>query len=161
MTTTPTPPVATLSETVLKNARPEIAAWLAAFVERHGGFVGSVHLSEPAEDGEIVLVAAHNLPPAVVNGAAVVGIGKGMAGATAERKAPVGITDLQTDTSGVARRPACASQAKGSATLPVFAPDDPTRLLAVVGLGFAEPREFTDEEIAEYGADAATVLEAA
>ncbi|MDT0572919.1 hypothetical protein RM704_36595 [Streptomyces sp. DSM 3412] len=41
--------------------------------------------------------------------------------------------------------------------MPVFAPDDPTRLVAVVGLGFAEPREFTDEELAKYGEDARTV----
>ncbi|MFE7836554.1 hypothetical protein ACFU53_10995 [Streptomyces sp. NPDC057474] len=147
-----------LNETVLQNARPEAEAWLAEFVVRHGGFVGSVHLSEPAEEGEIVLVAAHNLPPAVVNGAAVVVIGKGMAGVTAERRAPIGITDLQTDTSGVARLPARASQAKGSVTLPVFAPDDPARLLAVIGLGFAERREFTAEETAKYTEDATTVL---
>jgi GAF domain-containing protein len=156
MTTAPTAP--TLNETVLTNARPDIAAWLAVFVEGHDGFVGSVHLSGLAGEGEIALVAAHNLPPAVVNGAAVVPMGKGMAGAAAERKAPVGITDLQTDTSGVAREEACESRAMGSLTLPVFAPDDPTRLLAVVGLGFAEPRVFTEEEIAAYGVDAATVL---
>lgn len=150
----------TFNETVLKNIIPEVGSWLSAFVERHAGFVGSVHLSEPAEDGEIVLVATHNLPPAVANGAAVVVIGKGMAGVTAERKAAVNIPDLQTDTSGVARLPARASQAKGSLTLPVFAPDDPTRLLAVVGIGFKEPREFTEEEMASYAAEASTVLTA-
>ncbi|QYX80188.1 GAF domain-containing protein [Streptomyces akebiae] len=146
-----------LNETVLKNARPEVETWLAEFVERHGGLVGSVHLFEPAQEGEIVLVAAHNLPAAVVNGAAVVVVGKGMAGVTAERREPIGISDLQTDTSGVARPPARASHAKGSLTLPVFAPDDPTRLVAVVGLGFAEPREFTDEEMTKYGEDAKSV----
>ncbi|MEW2400480.1 GAF domain-containing protein [Streptomyces sp. NPDC046862] len=150
-----------LNETVLKNTRPEVEQWLSEFVERHSGFVGSVHLAEPAEEGEIVLVAAHNLPPSVVNGAAVVVIGKGMAGVTAERKAPIGITDLQTDNSGVARPPARVSGSKGSVTLPVFAPDDPTRIVAVVGLGFPEPREFTEEEIARYKEDAATVLTAA
>ncbi|MDX3645289.1 hypothetical protein, partial [Streptomyces sp. MB09-02B] len=139
-----------LNETVLKHSRPEVEAWLAEFVERHGGLVGSVHLCGPAAEGEIVLVAAHNLPPSVVNGAAVVVVGKGMAGVTAERRAPIGISDLQTDTSGVARPPARASQAKGSVTLPVHAPDDPTKLVAVVGLGFAETKEFTDEEIAKY-----------
>ncbi|UUU21966.1 GAF domain-containing protein [Streptomyces sp. DSM 40750] len=147
-----------LSETVLENARPEVAEWLAEYVVRHGGLVGSVHLSEPAEEGEIVLVAAYNLPPVVVNGAAVVVVGKGMAGVTAERRAPIGISDLQTDTSGVARPPARASQARGSVTLPVFAPDAPEKLVAVVGLGFAEHREFTDAEIAKLGADATTVL---
>lgn len=147
-----------LNDTVLKNARPEVNKWLAEFVARHDGFVGSVHLSQPAEEGEIVLVAALNLPPAVVNGVAVVVIGKGMAGVTAGRREPIGISDLQTDNSGVARPPARASQAKGSVTLPVFAPDDPTNLVAVVGLGFAEQREFSEEEIAMDGEDAKTVL---
>lgn len=39
------------------------------------------------------------------------------------------------------------------------APDDDTRLLAVVGLGFEDVRQFTDEEIEVYRKDAATVLE--
>ncbi|KPI30781.1 hypothetical protein OK074_6642 [Actinobacteria bacterium OK074] len=151
----------TLSETVRKNARPEIADWLSAFVERHGAFVGSVHLAGLAGEDEIVLVAAHNLPAAVANGAAVVPLGKGLAGATAERQAAIGLTDLQTDTSGVARPAACVSDAKGSLTLPVFAPEDPARLLAVVGLGFEVPRQFTEEGMAAYGADATTVLDVA
>ncbi|MET8976004.1 GAF domain-containing protein [Streptomyces sp. NPDC004539] len=150
-----------LNETVRKNSSPSVNAWLSAFVERHGGFVGSVHLAEPAEEGEIVLVAAHNLPPGVVNGAAVVVIGKGMAGVTAERKEPIGLTDLQTDTSGVARPPARLSGSKGSVTLPVFDPATPGRLVAVVGLGFPQAREFTDEEIERYGKDAESVLAAA
>ncbi|WP_416971765.1 hypothetical protein [Streptomyces sp. 4F14] len=149
-----------LNETVRRNSRPTVNAWLSSFVERHGGFVGSVHLAEPAEEGEIVLVAAHNLPPGVVNGAAVVVIGKGMAGVTAERKEAIGLADLQTDTSGVARPPARLSGSKGSVTLPVFDPGTPGRLLAVVGLGFSEIREFTADEIERYGKDAATVLDA-
>ncbi|GAB2979158.1 hypothetical protein GCM10023080_050770 [Streptomyces pseudoechinosporeus] len=152
-------PSTPLNETVLRNARPEIAAWLTAFVERHGGFVGSVHLAEPAEEGEIVLVAAHNLPPAVQNGTSVIPIGKGMAGTAAQRRAPVAISDFPNDTSGVAVRQGRAAGSKGSLTLPVFAPDDDTRLLAVVGLGFKDVREFADEEIEMYKKSAATVLD--
>ncbi|MPY60689.1 GAF domain-containing protein [Streptomyces spongiae] len=156
MSTTPTTP---LNETVLRNARPEIAVWLTAFVERHGGFVGSVHLAGLAEEGEIVLVAAHNLPPAVQNGTSVIPVGKGMAGVAAQRRAPVAITDFRNDTSGVAVPQGRAAGAKGSLTLPVSAPDDDTRPLAVVGLGFEDVREFTGEEIETYRKDAATVLE--
>ncbi|WP_406492770.1 GAF domain-containing protein [Streptomyces sp. NBC_01604] len=160
-TPTPTPTPTTLNETVLKNAHPEVRAWLAAFVERNGGFVGSVHLSGPAAtEGEIVLVAAHNLPPSVQNGTAVIPVGKGMAGTAAERRAPVAVSDFQTDTTGVAVPGGRAARAKGSLTLPVFDPADDTRLLAVVGLGFTETRDFTEAEIAAYGADAATVLKA-
>lgn len=149
-----------LSETVLKNARPEVEAWLAEFVERNGGFVGSVHLSEPAEEGEIVLVASHNLPVPVRNGTAVIPIGKGMAGTAAQRRAPVAISDFQTDTTGVAVRAGRAAGSQGSLTLPVFDPADDTRLVAVVGLGFTEQRDFTAEEIAKYAEDATTVLTA-
>ncbi|WP_217240437.1 GAF domain-containing protein [Streptomyces sp. AC555_RSS877] len=108
-----------------------------------------------------MLVAAHNLPPSVRNGPAVILFGKGMAGTAAERRAPVAVSDFRTDTTGDAVRGGRAAQAKGSLTLPVFDPEDDTRLVAVVGLGFTKTREFTDEEIAEYGADAATVLTAA
>lgn len=149
-----------LNETVLKNARPEVDDWLAGFVVRNGGFVGSVHLSESAEEGEIVLVASYNLPPSVRNGTAVISIGKGMAGTAAQRRAPVAISDFQTDTTGVAVRAGRAAGAMGSLTLPVFHPSDDTRLLAVVGLGFTEQRDFTDEEIEKYTEDATTVLTA-
>jgi hypothetical protein len=145
-----------LNETVRQNSRPEVVAWLTDFVTRHGGFVGSVHL--PAGDGRLALVAAHNLPPAVQNGAALVVVGKGMAGVTADRKAPIALTDLQTDTSGVARPPALASQSKGSVTLPVLTEDGQT-VLAIIGMGFADEREFSDEEIALYAAEVKTVLD--
>ncbi|WP_307674656.1 GAF domain-containing protein [Streptomyces sp. V4I2] len=96
------------------------------------------------------------------NGTAVIPVGKGMAGTAAERRAPVAVavSDFQTDTTGVAVPGGRAARAKGSLTLPVFDPADDTRLLAVVGLGFTETREFTEAEIAAYGADAATVLKA-
>ncbi|WP_200302414.1 GAF domain-containing protein [Streptomyces adelaidensis] len=147
-----------LNETVLKNSRREVDEWLAAFVARNGGFVGSVHLSEPAEEGEIVLVGSHNLPPSVRNGTAVIPIGKGMAGTAAQRRAPVVISDFQSDTTGVAVPGGRAVGSVGSLTLPVFDPADDTRLLAVVGLGFPERRDFTDEDLTKYGEDAMTVL---
>ncbi|UJV43634.1 GAF domain-containing protein [Streptomyces sp. AMCC400023] len=151
-----------LNETVLKNARPEVDAWLAEFVARNAGFAGSVHLAEPAEpaepagEGEIVLVASYNLPVSVRNGTAVIPIGKGMAGTAAQRREPVAVSDFQTDTTGVAVRAGRAAGAMGSLTLPVFDPADDT-LVAVVGIGFTERRDFTPEETAKYSEDAATV----
>ncbi|EKX69416.1 GAF domain-containing protein [Streptomyces ipomoeae] len=147
-----------LNETVLKNARPEVDEWLAEFVERNGGFVGSVHLSEPAEEGEIVLVASYNLPVSVRNGTAIIPIGKGIAGTAARRREAVAISDFQSDTTGVAVPGGRAAGSKGSLTLPVFAPDDDTKLIAVVGLGFPEHRDFTPEEITKYSTDATTLL---
>ena len=145
------------SETVQRNSRPEVVTWLTEFVTRHGGFLGSVHLA--AGGDQLKLVAAYNLPPGVANGAAMVTIGKGMAGVTAERKAAVALTDLQTDTSGVARRPALASHSRGSVTVPVLTEDGQT-VLAIIGMGFPEEKEFTDEEIVRYEDEARSVLEA-
>ncbi|QFQ97039.1 GAF domain-containing protein [Streptomyces phaeolivaceus] len=149
--------VVALNETVLKNARPEVDLWLAEFVERNGGLVGSVHLSEPAEEGEIVLVASYNLPVSVRNGTAVIPIGKGMAGTAARRREAVAIRDFQADTTGVAVRAGRAAGAKGSLTVPVFAATDDTHLVAVIGLGFPEVHDFTPEDIARYTEDATTV----
>ena len=148
-----------LNETVLRNARPDIAAWLSTFVKRQGGSVGSVHLAGLAGEGDIALVAAHNLPPAVQNGTSVIPLGKGMAGTAAQRQEAVAILDFQSDTTGVAVKAGRAAGSRGSLTLPVFAPDDATRVVAVVGLGFAVVREFTDEEIETFNQDAATLLD--
>lgn len=140
-----------------KNARRDIATWLATFVERHGGFVGSVHLVDSAAAGQIFLVAAYNLHARIQNAAAVVPIGKGVAGVAAERREPVVMVDLQTDTSGIARPLARASESKSSVTLSVSSPTDPETLLAVVGLGFEHSLEFTDDQIALFTQDAATI----
>ncbi|MDX3453285.1 GAF domain-containing protein [Streptomyces sp. ME02-8801-2C] len=151
-----------LNETVLRNARPQVAAWLTEFVERNGGWCGSVHLPDSAgpagADREIVLVAAHNLPVAVQNITAVIPFGKGMAGTAAQRRETVVIPDFQTDTTGVAAVGGRPVRARGSLAVPVYATDDHTQLVAVVGLGFTERRDFTEAEVAAYGRDAATVL---
>lgn len=89
--------------------------------------------------------------------ASVVPIGKGVAGVAAQRREPIVMADLQTDTSGVARPLARASESKSSVTLPVSSPTDPETLLAVVGLGFDHGREFTDGDIALFMQDAATI----
>ena len=143
----------TPNETVLANARPEIAAWFDGFLARHGGFAGSVHL---AREGGLVLVAARNLPPAIQNAVAFVTIGKGVAGVAAETKEPVVLRDVQTDDSGVVRPRAKSIGTRGSVCLPVLGAE--REVLAVVGIGFSDERLFTDEEVAAYHADAATVL---
>lgn len=145
----------TLSEAVLARARPEILAWLDAFLERNGAFAGCVHLSE--DDG-LVLVAARNIPPAIQNTVAFVTIGKGVAGITAERREPVVLRDAQTDDSGVLRPRGKTVGTRGSVSVPVLGADG--GVLAVVGFGLRDEHLFTDEEVAAYQADANTVLEA-
>jgi L-methionine (R)-S-oxide reductase len=147
-----------LSETVLRNARPTVAAWLSDFVERHGGFMGSVHLTEPAAEGEMVLVAAHNLSVGIQNGAAIAEVGKGMAGVTAERREPLAFPDLKADRSDIPHPEDRSSGSRGSVIVPVLSSDG-SSLVAVVGLGFPEPRDFGEAEIATYTSDAERVRE--
>jgi L-methionine (R)-S-oxide reductase len=147
-----------LSETVVQNARPEVTAWLAGFVERHGGLMGSVHLTEPAAEGEMVLVAGYNLSVSIQNGAAIAEVGKGMAGVCAQRRAPVAFADLKTDTSDIPHPEDRDSGSRGSLILPILSADR-SSLIAVVGIGFAMPREFTEAGISAYAADAEGVRE--
>jgi hypothetical protein len=125
-----------LTDTVRQNARPDVTAWLSGFVERHGGLMGSVHLTEPAAEGEMVLVAAHNLSITIQNGAAIAEIGKGMAGVSAERGTAITFADLKTDTSDIPHPEDRNSGSRGSLVLPVLSQDQ-TCLLAIVGMGFA------------------------
>ena len=53
-------------------------------------------------------------------------------------------------------RPRCRTAPRS--TLPVCVPDDDTQVLAAVGPGFDEVRALSDEEIATFNKDAATVL---
>ncbi|HTJ68346.1 MAG TPA: GAF domain-containing protein [Actinospica sp.] len=144
-----------LDETVLANARPDVAAWFDGFRARHGAVAGCVHLAR--HDG-LVLVAASNIPAAIQNTVAFVTLGKGVAGVTAERGEPVVLRDVQTDESGVVRPRAKTVGTRGSVSVPVLGADG--AVLAVVGVGFADERLFDDAEVAAYQADAAGLLHA-
>lgn len=148
-----TPPTTTtVNGVVRRNARPDVAEWLEAFLRRHSSVAGCVHLARP--DG-IVLVAASNIPAEVQNAVAVLTPGKGMAGVTVERKQPVVIRDVQNDDSGVLRPRARTVRVRGSVSVPVL--DEDHELLAVVGIGFADDRDISEEEVAALGAAAADI----
>jgi putative methionine-R-sulfoxide reductase with GAF domain len=73
-------------------------------------------------------------------------IGKGIAGLAAERKAPVTICNLQTDTSGQARPAAKNTGMEGSLAVPAL---DANGILAgVLGIAKAEAHDWTDSETA-------------
>src|SRR5207237_4288740 len=62
---------------------------------------GTIHLL--AESGFLELAAQRGLPDVVVSKIATIPVGKGMAGIAEERREPVQVCNLQTDTSGVVR----------------------------------------------------------
>lgn len=70
-------------------------------------------------------------------------VGKGIAGAAAERREPIEMCNLQTDASGVAKPDARKTQVQGSLAVPVM---DGDRLCGTLGIGKLVPYDFTDGE---------------
>lgn len=105
--------------------------------------VGTVHVLDP-EDGLLHLKAQQGLPPPVLDKVQVIPIGKGMAGIAAERKEPVQVCNLQTDTSGVARPTAKLTQMEGSLAAPML---DGDALRGVLGIAKPTAYDFTPDEV--------------
>jgi L-methionine (R)-S-oxide reductase len=106
--------------------------WLESFIAEAGGIAGTVHV-QVGED--LVLTAAHNIPPQVVQAVSHVARGKGMAGLAQVRREPVRTCDLQTDDSGRIRPGARAVEAQAAIALPVL--DAAGGTVAVVGVAWA------------------------
>ena len=117
-----------------------VDAVLAAAIAHFGCAAGTVHF---LRDGVLQLAASKNIPPQVVQIVATVPIGKGIAGLAAERREPVTICNLQTDTSGQARPGARATGMEGSLAVPMLTGGD---LRGVLGIAKAEAYNWTPEE---------------
>ncbi|MCA8942419.1 MAG: GAF domain-containing protein [Planctomycetes bacterium] len=128
------------------------AIWLAAFVDRHGGVSGTVHV---LADEALRLRAAHNIPPKVQDVTAVIPPGKGMAGLAWERGIPVRTCNLKTDTTGDVRPGAKAVDAKAAVALPVFADDE---VVAVIGIAFQDELELGAPVVDAIASDASSIL---
>jgi len=111
---------------------------------------GTLHRT--GADGQLELVAEVGVPDFLLPKVARIPFGKGIAGCAAERKAPVQICNLQTDTSGIARPEARATGVNGSLAVPVLS--DGGRVLGVIGIGKAVPHDFSAEETARLEAEA-------
>jgi signal transduction protein with GAF and PtsI domain len=103
---------------------------------------GTIHWL--GEDGHLHLAAAIGIPESVLKIVEVVPIGKGMAGLAAQRRLPVTVCNIQTDTSGDVRPGAKATGLEGSIALPIFRGED---VAGVLGVANYAPRTFTEEEI--------------
>jgi hypothetical protein len=130
----------------------EVTSWLGGLIERAGGVAGTVHRVSEAGDGELVLVAAVNIPPRVREITARIPKGKGMAGLAWERGRPVSTCNLQTDASGDVRPGAKAVDAQAAVALPVHDETGATR--AIVGIAFANERVLTDDEVESFAREA-------
>ncbi len=126
---------------------------LTATLRHFGCQAGTVHV---LRDGVLRLTASAGIPPHIAQIVETVPIGKGIAGLAAERRAPVNICNLQTDTSGQARPAAKTTGMEGSLAVPMLVGEE---LRGVLGIAKAEAHDWTPEEMnlvlavaAEFGA---------
>jgi GAF domain-containing protein len=111
-------------------------------VRSFGCQAGTVHWLDP-QSGMLKLAAHRNIPPPIVEIVATVPIGKGIAGLAAERREPITICNLQTDTSGQARPGAKATGMEGSLAVPMLAGGE---LRGVLGIAKAESYDWSAAE---------------
>ena len=142
-------PIPTSIETAV--VAGDLPAALAATIAHFGCQAGTVHL---LREGVLKLAAHQNIPPPVVQIVETVPIGKGIAGLAAERREPITICNLQTDTSGQARPGAKATGMEGSLAVPMLAGAE---LRGVLGIAKADAYDWSPEETALLLAVAARV----
>jgi L-methionine (R)-S-oxide reductase len=114
---------------------------LQAVLDHFGCQAGTYHR---LQDGALQLVASKNIPPPVVELVRQVPLGKGIAGLAAQRREPVSLCNLQTDTSGQARPGAKATGMEGSVAVPALGPDG--ELHGVLGIAKATAYDWSEEE---------------
>jgi GAF domain-containing protein len=120
-----------------------LAEALRLIVERLGAESGTVHLME--SDGVLHLRASHGIPEVVLDKVRLVPVGKGMAGLAVERRQPVTVCNLQTDTSGDVRPGARATGMEGAIVVPILRGGEPVGALGVANRG---ERTFSEAESA-------------
>jgi signal transduction protein with GAF and PtsI domain len=103
---------------------------------------GTIHLM--AASGLLELTAHRGLPAVVLEKIKTIPVGKGMAGIAAERREPVQVCNLQTDTSGVVRPGARDTKMEGSVAAPMIRADGV--LNGVLGIAKPVSYEFTPAE---------------
>jgi signal transduction protein with GAF and PtsI domain len=138
---------------------PTAENWLAFLREVLTEFhcvTGTLHRLDPA-DQLLKLVTCERIPEVLIPVIQTIPIGKGVAGAAAERKAPVEICNLQTDTSGVAKPDAKKTQVQGSLAVPVLTAAGDLR--GTLGIGKMEAYDFSDAEKASLMAIAQSIAD--
>ncbi len=134
-------PLPSAIETAL--APRDTAAVLAATMAHFGCKAGTVH---EMRDGVLRLAAHEGIPPHIVQIVESVPVGKGIAGLAAERRAPVSLCNLQTDTSGQALPAARTTGMEGSIAVPMLAGDGEVR--GVLGIAKPTAHDWSEDETA-------------
>jgi signal transduction protein with GAF and PtsI domain len=109
-----------------------------------GCVTGTIHRLDPAS-GMLRLLAQRGIPDTIRDRVEVIPIGKGMAGLAAERRQPVQVCNLQTDTSGVAKPGARETRMEGAIAVPMLAAGT---VCGVLGVAKPVVHEFSAAETA-------------
>lgn len=116
---------------------------------------GTLHHLDPS-DGLLKLVAQKGIPPQLMPVVQSIPVGKGIAGAAAERREPVELCNLQADLGGVAKEGARQTHVQGSIAVPLL---HEGALRGALGIGKMVPYDFSAEEKAQLMAVAAEVAQ--
>lgn len=127
----------------MSEATNAIEVWLRQWITQNGGVAGTVHLRE---GDDLVLSAAVNIPPPVVQVVKRVPKGKGMAGLAFERNNPVSTCNLKTDSTGDVRPGAKAVNANAAVAIPIH--DARGEVRGVVGIAYMGERDMEESELA-------------
>ena len=128
---------------------------LREILKHFGAQAGTVHWLD-LQSGLLTLAAHHNIPPQITEIIGTVPIGKGIAGLAAQKREPIALCNLQTDTSGQARPAAKSTGMEGSLAVPMLVHGD---LCGVLGIAKAEAYDWSAEEKAQLLAIAAELGE--
>lgn len=135
-----------MTEVPMPEVDPTVLAWLAEFLQSHGGVAGSVHRRR---SDVLELAAAVNIPPKVVAVTATIPRGRGMAGLAWERGRPVTTCNLLEDSTGDVRPGAKAVDARAAAALPVHGEHGGDGDVdAVVGIAWSDDRNLDELALA-------------
>lgn len=125
----------------------DAASWpavLQLLLAEFSSETATLHRLEPGSQ-MLQLVAQIGLPPQLLPVVQTIPVGKGIAGETVVRNAPVTICNLQTDSSGVARPAARQTGVGGALSVPLRRAG---MVIGTLGVGTKREYEFTPEETA-------------
>ena len=137
---------------------PEPSRWSAVLqllLAEFNSETATIHRLE-AGSQLLQLVAHIGLPPQLVPIVQTIPVGKGIAGETVARNAPVTICNLQTDDSGVARPSARQTGVGGALSVPIR---NAGRVVGTIGVGTKREHEYTAAETAKLEAVAHAIGE--
>ena len=133
----------------------EVQGVLDESIRAFGCQAGTVHWLD-VQSGMLKLAASRNIPEAITQIIATVPIGKGIAGLAAEKREPISLCNLQTDTSGQARPAAKTTGMEGALAVPMLTGGE---LRGVLGVAKIAAYEWSDAEKSQLLAIAARLGE--